>query len=360
MKTVFLSFWGLLNIMSFCLFLHCDSVFSGRIVGNILNQNKYSRQFNSLINDDIFLDETQCIISNKNKLIYCDKDIELFLEGNNFIKNKKVISISPGGIKGFYELGVLSFIKENYDMENYIFSGASSGAWNALFMTYKNDTKKFVYNLFDYKITQFKNINDFEYVLKYNLLSNYNSDDFDLPRLFIGVTTLKNFRPKTNIFSDFTNLEDAINCCIASAHIPLITGGLTNRYHNMYTFDGGFSNYPYVNFTENVLHITPSMWKNKNNRNNNRNKRAFVKSISNVYSSLNIIYNLIKNTKTANLMELYDDGYQDAKENKHLLDEIFIETDTDMVSTITDGVQDNDNDNDNDNNNIDVLDNDSF
>jgi hypothetical protein len=356
MKTVFLSFWGLLNIMSFCLFLHCDSVFSGRIVGNILNQNKYSRQFNSLINDDIFLDETQCIISNKNKLIYCDKDIELFLEGNNFIKNKKVISISPGGIKGFYELGVLSFIKENYDMENYIFSGASSGAWNALFMTYKNDTKKFVYNLFDYKITQFKNINDFEYVLKYNLLSNYNSDDFDLPRLFIGVTTLKNFRPKTNIFSDFTNLEDAINCCIASAHIPLITGGLTNRYHNMYTFDGGFSNYPYVNFTENVLHITPNMWKNNNNRNN----RAIVKSLSKVYSSLNIIYNLIKNTKTANLMELYDDGYQDAKENKHLLDEIFV--DSFMFSTTTDSVKHN-NDNNNDNNNMnldDVIDNDSY
>jgi len=357
MKITFLSFWGLLNIMSFCLFLYFDLIFSGRIVGNILNQNKYSRHINSLINDDIFLDETQCIISNKNKLIYCDKDIELFLEGNNFIKNKKIISISPGGIKGFYELGVLSFIKENYDMENYIFSGASSGAWNALFMTYRNDTKKFVYNLFDYKITQFKNINDFEYVLKYNLLSNYNSENFDLQRLFIGVTTIKNFRPKTNIFSDFTNLEDAINCCIASAHIPLITGGLTNRYHNMYTFDGGFSNYPYVNFTENVLHITPNMWKNNNNNiNNNINNRAIVKSFSKVYSSLNIIYNLIKNTKTANLMELYDDGYQDAKENKHLLDEIFIETDTDMVSTITDGVEDNNNNMNLDN----VIDNDSY
>jgi hypothetical protein len=54
-------------------------------------------------------------------------------------------------------------------------------------------------------------------------------------------------------------LEDAINCCIASSHIPILTGGLTNKYHNMFAFDGGFSSYPYVNRTR-ILHISPSMW----------------------------------------------------------------------------------------------------
>jgi hypothetical protein len=106
-----------------------------------------------------------------------------------------------------------------------------------------------------------KNIYEIEYMMKYKLLELCKEEDFDLRRLFIGVTSFKQFQPVTNIFSDFDHLEDAINCCIASSHIPLVTGGLTNRYHNMYTFDGGFSNYPYLSIKTPVLHVSPSMWK---------------------------------------------------------------------------------------------------
>jgi hypothetical protein len=304
---------------------------SGRIVGKITGRTGIRQSPIHLQTD------SQRIITNKNNLIYYEKDKELFLEDNNFIKNKKLISISPGGLKGFYELGVLSYIKDNYNMDNYIFSGASAGAWNALFMCYKNDTKKFVFDLLDYKLTKINNIKHLEYFLKYKMLSIYSNDDFDLRRLFIGVTTLKQFRPVTNIFSDFNSLEDAINCCIASSHIPLITGGLTNRYHDMYTFDGGFSKYPYLNFTENVLHITPSMWKNLNtdvgykyaNTNTNVNvnfhakdKKAFLDS----FTSLNVILELFLMIKNRNYMELFDNGYLDAKNNKELLDKIFLET----------------------------------
>jgi Patatin-like phospholipase len=289
---------------------------SGRIVGNISGKNMlnyYSVKFQE--------SQSQNIITNKNNLIYCEKDKELFLEDNNFIKNKKLISISPGGLKGFYELGVLSYIKDNYDMDKYIFSGASAGSWNALFMCFKKDTKHFVYTLLDYKLSQINNIKELEYFLKYKLLSNYNNDDFDLRRLFIGVTTIKRLKPATNIFSDFNSLEDAINCCIASSHIPLVTGGLTNRYHDMYTFDGGFSNYPYLNFTENVLHITPSMWKKLNNNKISANNKPFLDS----FTSVNVILELFLMIKNRNYMELFDNGYLDAKNNKELLDKVFLE-----------------------------------
>lgn len=312
----------------FMWFLFTNFVKSGRIVGKISGKNTFKQSLTQLQSD------AQCIIANKHKQIYYEKDKDLFLEDNNFIKNKKLISISPGGLKGFYELGVLSYIKDNYDMEKYIFSGASAGAWNALFMCYKNDTKQFVFDLLDYKLTQINNIKELKYFLKYKILTSYSNDDFDLRRLFIGVTTLKRFRPVTNIFSDFNSLEDAINCCIASSHIPLVTGGLTNRYHDMYTFDGGFSKYPYLNFTENVLHITPSMWKNlntdvdykyvyDNNANANiNNKKAFLDS----FTSLNVILELFLMIKNRNYMELFDNGYLDAKNNKEMLDKVFLET----------------------------------
>ena len=309
--------------------LFTNFVKSARVVGKISGKNIVKQSLTQLQTD------AQCIIANKHKQIYYEKDKQLFLEDNNFIKNKKLISISPGGLKGFYELGVLSYIKDNYNMDNYIFSGASAGAWNALFMCYKNDSKKFVFDLLDYKLTQINNIKELKYFLKYKMLSSYSNDDFDLRRLFIGVTTIKHFKPVTNIFSDFNNLEDAVKCCIASSHIPLITGGLTNKYHNMYTFDGGFSKYPYLNFTENVLHITPSMWKNLNNdvdckyANTNANanvnvndKKAFLDS----FTSLNVILELFLMIKNRNYMELFDNGYLDAKNNKEMLDKIFLDT----------------------------------
>jgi len=324
----------LFNCFLWIFFIYIGFINSGRIVGNIVRRyssmectklrdssdeftniiSKFNTNIKSNLNAKI---NEQVIITNKNNLVYCEKDKELFLEDNEFIKNKKLISISPGGLKGFYELGVLSYIKDNYNMENYIFSGASAGAWNALFMCFKNDTKVFVFNLLsDYKLLQVKNINELEYYLKYKLLTKYNSNDFDLQRLFIGVTTLKNFKPVTNIFSDFNSLEDAINCCIASSHIPLITGGITNRYHNKYAFDGGFSTYPYLNFTENVLHITPGMWKKLNYQDN---------KFFNKFASLNIIVELFLIAKKKNYMQLFDYGYQDAKINKPLLDNIFLD-----------------------------------
>jgi len=331
----------LFNKFLWIFFVCIEFINSGRIVGNIIRRynsmeckklQPSSYEFTNIIsnlNTNFYtkLNE-QWVIANKNNLIYCEKDKELFLEDNDFIKNKKLISISPGGLKGFYELGILSYIKDNYNMENYIFSGASAGAWNALFMCHKNDTKMFVFNLLsDYKLLQVKSINELEYYLKYKLLTKYNSNDFDLRRLFIGVTTLKNFKPVTNIFSDFTNLEDAINCCIASSHIPLITGGITNRYHNKYVFDGGFSKYPYLNFTENVLHITPGMWKKLNNQEN---------QILNKFASLDIIIELFLITKKKNYMQLFDYGYQDAKIHKPLLDNIFLDVNNEKNDIVND------------------------
>ena len=49
----------------------------------------------------------------------------------------KIISISPGGFKGFYQLGISSYIKDNYYTENILFTGASAGAWVSLMMVYK-------------------------------------------------------------------------------------------------------------------------------------------------------------------------------------------------------------------------------
>lgn len=255
----------------------------------------------------------QRIISARNNNIYYNGEAKLFIDENKFLANKKLITISPGGFKGFYLMGILAYIKEKYDTTDLIYSGASAGAWNGLFMCYKGDPLSFVYNLLDYNIKKAKSITELEYYIKYKLLANYKDSDFELNRLFIGVTTIKNLYPCINIVSDFETLEDAINCCVASSHIPFITGKLTNKYHNLFTFDGGFSNYPYLD-KERLLHITPSMWKNKNTNSTSKLFRVYnkIKTYSDFFS-------ISKN----NFFELFDDGYQDAKANKPYLDTIF-------------------------------------
>lgn len=262
-----------------------------------------------------FTINAECININENKLT-CN-DHTLYLKDNDYIKDKKLISISPGGFKGFYILGITTFIKENYNLDNFIFSGASAGAWNSLFMTYKHDPSEFVVNMLDDKLNNAISIIDLEYAMKYKILNTYSADDFDLKKLFIGVTSFENMKIKTHIFSDFDSLEDALNCCIASSHIPYITGTtFLNKYQNMNAFDGGFSKYPYLNTIKPSLHITPEMWENDEEENN---RRLTLEKLLRFNLRISDYTTLFSRSKY-NFTDLFKTGYNDAKINKKFLE----------------------------------------
>jgi len=250
----------------------------------------------------------ECIITNNNNRVYCNTEINQFLEDNCFVKNKKIISISPGGYKGIYMLGTTSYIKKHYDLDNYIFSGASAGAWNALMLTCKKDITCNLDELLYDNIRDSKSILELEQHMKFSILHKFTTDDFDLRRLFVGVTTFHNKQSNTTIFSGFTNLEDALDSCIASSHIPFITGGAINKYKNLLTFDGGFSRHPYISHMEHSLHITPDIWVE---RNNNENLYNEISEYTSLFSK-----------KKFNFKELYRAGYEDAERNKPFLDSV--------------------------------------
>lgn len=277
-----------------------------KIYNNLRNSNSINIRLNNNGNN-------QCVISSKNKQSYCNSDVSLFINSDDYYLNKKLITISPGGFKGFYILGVLTYIKENYETIELIFSGASAGAWNSLFMCYNGDPLEFAYKFMDINMRKAKSISELQYFMKYKLLSTYKNEDFDLKKLFIGVTTFRHFLPNINIYSDFCDLEDAINCCMASSHIPLITGGLSNRYKNMFAFDGGFSSYPYLNQNR-ILHISFSMWEDLKNK----NPSNFLKQSKRNIRKFSDFFSISKN----NIVELFDNGYNDAKLNKHYFDSI--------------------------------------
>lgn len=221
--------------------------------------------------------------------------------------NKDLITITPGGYKGFYTLGICHYIKENYNLENYYFSGASAGSWNALFLCFKGNEYKFIDAIFDVEIKDKRTLPNLEYDLKSKILSTFDDNEFDFSKLFIAVSTLTRFRLKTEIHNGFYSLEDAINCCIASSHIPLITGNLLYKYKNKYRFDGGISKNPLEK--ECKLLITGSMWNS---------------TIINNSTEFKIVRGNKGRLTINDLKYIYELGYRDTEYNKDILDELFI------------------------------------
>lgn len=236
----------------------------------------------------------------------------LFLLKQN-IHNKKIITLSPGGFRGFYVLGICKYIKENYDLSDYVFSGASAGAWNSLFLCYNGEIDKFINSIMSIDVKNQKSLYSIQQNIKEILLELLDENDFDFDKLYIGTTIIKKLRFHPVIYSEFKDLEDAIDCCIASSHIPFITGGLRNKYKGINTYDGGFVKFPYLNNEYSSIHITPSIWNTEESTIQKIKRRR--KKISD-YSSL-------FNKNGFDVKELYVNGYNDALKNKDKLDIMF-------------------------------------
>jgi len=185
---------------------------------------------------------------------------------NNKILNKDVITLSPAGIYGYYDIGTCMSLLKNFDLKNKIFCGASAGSWNSLFLSYKKKHKidnfmdTILKNTADIPTYSFKTL---QQKIKDTITSNYDSDDFDLHKIYISVAVLENFHLTNYIYTDFNNLEEVLDCCIASSNIPFITGDLILKYKNKITYDGGYFDNRYLPIKKHLFNINSSMWGKK-------------------------------------------------------------------------------------------------
>ena len=257
-------------------------------------------------------------IHNKVFTLYKNNDKpQNFNNMNEMFENNpsKLIISTPGGLFGFYFMGVSSFIKEHYDLSDYVFSGASAGAWNSLFLSLKENDKLFIDEILKTDVKNIKSILKLEKKMKSFILDNYDETMFDIDKLYLGVTVLDKSELKLCIYNDFISLEDAVDCCIASSHIPFVTGGPFNIYRNKFSFDGGFYNYPYLNVSTPSLIIERDLWDKKEKKNVTDARVAVINC------SFDTLFNLNKVNFT--LSELYQRGYNDSMKNKGYLDNIF-------------------------------------
>lgn len=243
------------------------------------------------------------ILHNKYNIKFEYDNITDYFFDNKYLSDKNIINIYPAGLRGFYEMGICIYIKEKYNIDNYIFSGASAGAWNSLLMAYKGDAINFKNFIFDINFDNVKSVFGLQLYLKKKLLEKFSSNDFDFKKVYIGVTVFEQLKFKNYIFTDFESLEDAIDCIIASSNIPFITGKLIYKYKNRICFDGGFSKDPYVHNPDLNLVIHPDIFKVDNQIDN----------------QINILDNDLFELDFKKLLKLFEQGYNDAVKNDEFI-----------------------------------------
>ena len=293
-----------------------DSVNSLKFLGfpHKLNNIPLMKKYNireSDVNHKINIltkEKLDSIMSNFNQFIEYNSDIY-------FNKDKKLITITPGGLKGFYVLGICSYIKQNYNLNEYIFSGASAGSWNSLIMSYKHNVNKLIDSIFDIEFEKADSIFNVELMIKDKILADFSNNDFSLDKIYIGSTVFDKFKLKSIVYNNFNSLSDAIDCCIGSSHIPIISGKTVYIYRNKITLDGGFSLFfnqsPYLPTKIPSLIINPNLFKN-----NEVESMDLCDLYKGYLESLDI-------TKIVNAKKMFEEGYNNAKENKNELDQIF-------------------------------------
>lgn len=223
----------------------------------------------------------------------------------NYNFNKKYIYISPGGIKGFYMLGVISYIKNNYNVSEYDVIGASAGSWNSIpFLLDKNKLNdEFLYDIFNYydSIIDNKKISFYEIQQNKKLIcKKYHDIDYKKLNIISNKITLTGIKPV--IINNFNSMDDVTDYCIASSHIPLITGKLLCKLNGQYYLDGGLFRKRVNNKINPYFYISSNMWgfdfREIDNKSLNKKNLKYFK---------NFYYN----------------GYKDSHKNKKILDKYF-------------------------------------
>jgi hypothetical protein len=266
---------------------------------NISNSTNLIKTKNKLIDNQKIIFIKSNIILDLNEKIY-NPEIETNIIIKKNLLNKKILHITPGGLFGFYDTAICKYIKDKYNLKNWIFNGASAGSWNSLLMVYKHDHNRLINIIFNnFRQHRIKDIKSIQQDFKNIILSNSSTKDFELDKLFITVCVWDNNKINNYVYTDFESLESAIDCCIASSNIPILTGDIVYKYKNKISYDGGFLKKSNILIKEPEFTLTNTIF---------GKKRFFMSQFD----------------TNKDIIELYNEGLNDCINNSYHLDRIFI------------------------------------
>ena len=164
--------------------------------------------------------------------------------------NAKKIHIHFGGCGGSYSylFGLATYLQQNYDLSDVIFSGISAGNIMCVLCILNIDIEKMheliniplLIKLQNYKLKAFCNfIPEIKQIMLKILNEDKNNYRKITNRLFINITHIPSFRNR--IISEFYSNEDLVDCIMASCHIPFYNTSFFYNFRNKYYIDGYIS-----------------------------------------------------------------------------------------------------------------------
>lgn len=180
------------------------------------------------------------------------------------------INVDTTGLLIPYSIGALGYIKKNMCINDYNLTGISGGSFASVIYHFENDLSdhNLIWNKIigddKYVIKFNKNLEEFQQIVKINMMNIYkNVDVKDVP-ISIIVSKINNLKIKNEKISKFNDLEELIDYCICSSYIPYICGKtFSKKYKNFNFIDGGiFKNlhhFDCIDECENSIYIHRNM-----------------------------------------------------------------------------------------------------
>ena len=180
------------------------------------------------------------------------------------------INVDTTGLLIPYTIGALGYIKKNLNICEYHLTGISGGSFASVIYHIESDLSNHD-KLWDkligddnYIIKANKNMEEFQQIIKYNIIKNYKNVDINNIPISIVVSNINNFKIINKKIDKYNNIEELLDYCICSSYIPFICGNtFSKRYKNSNYIDGGiFKNihhFDCVDKCENTIYIHKNM-----------------------------------------------------------------------------------------------------
>lgn len=176
------------------------------------------------------------------------KILYIFMILNEIIQSICLININVGttGLLIPYTLGALGYIKKNLNICDYHLTGISGGSFASVIYHLENDLSNHdkIWNKLigddNYVIKLNENMEEFQQIIKINMINNYKNVDINNIPISIVVSRINNLIITNEKINNFNNFEELLDYCICSSYIPYISGNYFSKKYNNYNYiDGG-------------------------------------------------------------------------------------------------------------------------
>ena len=214
---------------------------------------------------------------------------------NQIMQTFPIININIGttGLLIPYSIGALAYIKKNLNICDYHLTGISGGSFASVVYHLENDMSNHD-KLWDkligngngngngndndngngngngnnYNVKINKNLEEFQQIIKKNIINNYRNVDINNIPISVIVSKINNFKIVNEKINKFNSLDELLDICICSSYIPYICGKtFSKKYNNNNYIDGGiFRNlhhFDCVDKCESSIYIHKRMAKRK-------------------------------------------------------------------------------------------------